>query len=36
MERNSVKVLPDGRVAEIVPLLYGRARLIVGPNDDAW
>lgn len=24
------KILPDGRIAEIMPLTYGRARIIVG------
>jgi hypothetical protein len=24
------KTLPDGRIAEIMPLTYGRARIIVG------
>jgi hypothetical protein len=35
------KALPDGRVAEIAPLLFGRARILVGEPDsrfydDAW
>jgi hypothetical protein len=35
------KVLPDGRLADVEPLLFGRARLVVGPPaseyvDDAW
>ena len=34
------KTLPDGRVAEVVPLFFGRARIVVGPGaisvDDLW
>jgi len=33
--------LPDGRVVEVIPLTFGRARLCIGPKgslgyDDAW
>ncbi len=32
--------LPDGRIATIIPLTFGRARLTVGPDesfyDDGW
>jgi len=36
------RVLPDGRALDVMPLLYGRARLLISPNersnfyDDAW
>lgn len=35
------KLLPDGRELAILPLTYGRARLVVGPTgepfyDDGW
>jgi len=28
------RVLPDGRIAEIIPLTYGRARLVVTTVED--
>ena len=34
-----VKDLPDGRRLEVVPLTYGRARIIIGDGyfvDDSW
>jgi len=36
-----LKQLPDGRTVEIIPLTYGRARIVIGhPDDlsydDAW
>jgi len=34
------RCLPDGRLAMVIPLTFGRARLTVGRNtltyDDAW
>ena len=36
------RVLPDGRTADVIPLTYGRARIVVGKEperfgyDDAW
>lgn len=29
------RILPDGRQAEVIPMTYGKARLCVGPADDA-
>lgn len=28
------RTLPDGRIVDVTPLTYGRARLHVGPADD--
>jgi hypothetical protein len=33
------KILPDGRIAEVIELTFGRARIIVGDGvtvDDSW
>jgi hypothetical protein len=34
------KVMPDGRIAEVMPLTYGRARIIIGDGttfvEDSW
>jgi hypothetical protein len=30
------KPLPGGRVATVLPLTYGRARLHVGPAGEQW
>jgi len=32
---------PDGRTVEVIPLTYGRARIVIGPTDgmtysDGW
>lgn len=32
----AVKALADGRVAEVTPLLFGRARLHAGPAGVLW
>jgi hypothetical protein len=39
MEMLAKKILPDGRQAEVMPLTFGRARIIVGDGvtvDDSW
>ena len=36
------RMLPDGRVLDVIPLTFGRARLVLGPNqlcgtyDNGW
>lgn len=30
------RLLPDGRLATIIPLTFGRARLTVGPANELW
>jgi hypothetical protein len=30
------RILPDGREAVVSPLLFGRARLTVGPEGEDW
>lgn len=35
------RIMPDGRVASVVPLTFGRARIVIGPSDlavydDGW
>jgi len=33
------KIMPDGRIAEVVELTFGRARIIIGDGavvDDGW
>jgi len=30
------RTLPDGRVVVVYPLLFGRARLVVGPAEVEW
>lgn len=41
MPEGPKKLLPDGRELSLLPLTYGRARLVVGPPDspfydDGW
>lgn len=28
--------LPDGRIIDVTPLTYGRARVHIGPDDSQW
>lgn len=30
------RILPDGRICEVVPLTYGRARIVVGNAHDPY